>query len=558
MRVTYLGHAGLFIETAGGSILCDPFFSPAYYASWFPFPSNEDLDLDTLSRADYLYVSHLHRDHFDPAFLARHVHKDATVLLPAFPVDGLERGLREAGFSRFCRFDDRVPKDLDGLRVMIAAEITPADGPLGDSSLCVDDGTARLLNQNDARPREFDSIRSFGHFDAHFLQFSGAIWYPLVYALSPEEKAALSRDKRERGMDRARRFVEQVGADHIFPSAGPPCFLDRDLFVFNDLDGTGNNPFPDQTVFLDFLARTDAAEGKAGSRRGHLVVPGSVATLSPDPAGGPSRCEVEQPGPYEQIMAPFTDKRAYLEAYRERQRPVLEAAHASWPVGQLDIAAELKGWWEPLLAQADHLCAAVGGPVLFQAGDTAVVIDFPAREVRPYAGEACVYRYFFDQGPVEAAILAREDDWINGLFLSMRFTAERDGPYNEYIYSFFKCLSEERMRYAEGCARSDHLERVAAGAPSSTGDRAARVGGAEDWIRIGDYWVQRRCPHLRADLSRFGELEGTVLTCQLHGWQFDLATGRCLTSDDRRIRVHEAGDGDEPPQVAAQAPTIGH
>jgi UDP-MurNAc hydroxylase len=26
-----------------------------------------------------------------------------------------------------------------------------------------------------------------------------------------------------------------------------------------------------------------------------------------------------------------------------------------------------------------------------------------------------------------------------------------------------------------------------------------------------------------------------VLTCMMHGWQFDLKTGRCLTTDDARI-----------------------
>ncbi|HEX6543639.1 MAG TPA: Rieske 2Fe-2S domain-containing protein, partial [Ktedonobacterales bacterium] len=53
------------------------------------------------------------------------------------------------------------------------------------------------------------------------------------------------------------------------------------------------------------------------------------------------------------------------------------------------------------------------------------------------------------------------------------------------------------------------------------------------------------CPHLKADLSRFAHIEDGVLTCTLHGWQFELATGRCLTSDDRRLYAQpiEADDG---------------
>jgi UDP-MurNAc hydroxylase len=49
--------------------------------------------------------------------------------------------------------------------------------------------------------------------------------------------------------------------------------------------------------------------------------------------------------------------------------------------------------------------------------------------------------------------------------------------------------------------------------------------------------VERYCPHRKADLSVFGEREGDVLVCTLHGWKFDLETGRCLTAADRALKV---------------------
>ena len=54
--------------------------------------------------------------------------------------------------------------------------------------------------------------------------------------------------------------------------------------------------------------------------------------------------------------------------------------------------------------------------------------------------------------------------------------------------------------------------------------------------------MQRRCPHLKADLSRFGIIDGNVLTCQLHGWKFDLPTGRCLTSAGHQLRARRTDD----------------
>ena len=94
MRITGLGHAGMFIETAGGSILCDPWVKPAFYGSWFPFPDNRALDWEKYGKADFLYVSHRHRDHFDPWLLETYVPKDIEVLLPDYPTDDLEQDLR--------------------------------------------------------------------------------------------------------------------------------------------------------------------------------------------------------------------------------------------------------------------------------------------------------------------------------------------------------------------------------------------------------------------------------------------------------------------------------
>ena len=68
-----------------------------------------------------------------------------------------------------------------------------------------------------------------------------------------------------------------------------------------------------------------------------------------------------------------------------------------------------------------------------------------------------------------------------------------------------------------------------------------------------DGWeVQRRCPHLKADLSRFGHIEDGVLTCQMHGWKWDLSDGSCLTSEGHPLRCAPVGsevDVDAPEPV---------
>lgn len=502
MDITFLGQAGLFIDTKYGSILCDPWFNPAYFASWFPFPSNEFVDKAKIAKPDYLYLSHLHHDHYDPDFLRQHIHKDATVLLPAFPIDKLERELRELGFHRFIKTKNCETVDINGLRVTIMALTAPTDGPIGDSSLVVSDGEVTVLNQNDSRPVDMDLLESFGPFDVHFLQFSGAIWYPMVYRMPEVAKEVLARKKRENQMARALRYVKEIGATFVVPSAGPPCFLDEDLFHFNDIHRDDTNIFPDQTVFLEYL-------NENGVNSGRLMIPDSVMSVTT------GRCEVKHPMPEDEVQRIFTQKEEYLRRYQQRQRPVIEAQKASWTRNKVDIVAALQNWFHPLLALADLTCAGVNGLVLLDCGRPKVVIDFHQRRVYEWNGEDTDYRFFVDGALVETCIEKRHEDWVNELFLSCRFAAERKGGFNEHIYNFFKCLSPERIEYLEGYL--------------------AERADVNELFECAGHMVQRRCPHLKADLTRFGHVDDGVLTCRMHGWQWELNGGKCLTSADRPI-----------------------
>ncbi len=526
MRVTGVGHAGMRFETGGGSVLCDPWTNPAFFASWVPFPDNTTLDWHTLGACDYLYVSHLHRDHFDAALLREHVAKDARVLLPDYPTDELENELRSLGFRHFVRTESGVPQELDdGLRFMITSLRGPGDGPIGDSAISLDDGTARIVNQNDAHPLDIPQLREFGDYDAHFTQFSGAIWWPMVYDLPQAAKREFARRKRIGQEDRAMRYIREVGAPNVFPTAGPPCFLDDDLFHWNGLgydDVEGQSIFTDQWEFLGRMREL----GHAG---GHLLLPGTTAEITGGTVSG-----LTHPTPDAEVSAIFEDKASYLRDFAVRAKPALAAEKAAWATPPSDLLPQLKARIEPLMARSEHMCTGIGGPVRMDLtgargvdgvdadGVLSLVFDFTDREIRPYEGENCRYRWTIPATLVATNVARGEVDWSNSLFLSVRFAATRVGQYNEYLYTFFKCLSEERMDYVENWYDEQNDD------------------GRD--ITLGGWQVQSRCPHLRADLAKFGEVDGDVLTCTLHNWKFNLATGRCLTSAGHEIRASRLED----------------
>ena len=51
----------------------------------------------------------------------------------------------------------------------------------------------------------------------------------------------------------------------------------------------------------------------------------------------------------------------------------------------------------------------------------------------------------------------------------------------------------------------------------------------------GEYCaISNTCPHAEGPLGE-GELDGIVLRCPYHGWEFDVRTGACLTSPDNPV-----------------------
>jgi len=522
MRATSIGHAGMLIETDAGSIVCDPWFVPAFFGSWFVFPRNDQLGDDLRERienADFVYISHLHGDHHDERWLRDHLRRDIPILLPGFPTREQQRTLQALGFTEFIRTVDTEELEIaPGLTVAIHVETSITDGPGGDSALVVSDGTSILVNQNDCRTNDLAQLRAHGPVDLHWLQFSGAIWYPMVYDMPHDDKRRLCTAKVDAQFARAMRYVENIDARFVVPSAGPPAFLDDDLFSLNMIDGDEPTIFPDQTEFLRRLT--------AAGRNGVMNIPGTTIDIGPD------SIEIIHPMPVADVEAIFTDKRAYLEAYRADWKPWLDELKASWNPPSTDLLATLQEWWQPLLEMAPTLRSQVGANVLINAGDLAILVDFPAGEVRLHDGEPFSFSFDIPRELVETVVARRAVDWSNSLLLSCRFTAWREGEFNEYVYNFLKSLSRERMRRAEA-------EVVRKLTPVDVLE-----GLHEPDIRIGDHVVQRRCPHRNADLAAFGEIDGCDFVCTLHGWRFDLETGRNKTAADQPIRIRRATDTD--------------
>ena len=61
-------------------------------------------------------------------------------------------------------------------------------------------------------------------------------------------------------------------------------------------------------------------------------------------------------------------------------------------------------------------------------------------------------------------------------------------------------------------------------------DRKLAVG------RVGDRYfaVDNTCPHARASLAA-GEMRGQTIVCPLHGWDFNVFTGKCFRFSEKIV-----------------------
>jgi UDP-MurNAc hydroxylase len=472
--------------------------------------------MGAIESPDYLYISHQHADHLDEPWLATHIDKKTKVLLPDFATRELERRLSKLGFTHFVRTENGKELDLgDGLTIAIHVESAIADGPGGDSAIVISDGESRLVNQNDCRTGDLGALSVHGPVDMHWLQYSGAIWYPMVYDEPRETLMQQARTKVESQFARSMKYVSLVDARVVVPSAGPPCFLDEDLFSANMITGDELSIFPDQTEFIKRLKAT-------GNDRAVLNIPGTTIEISP------ASVVVTHPMSDELVQRPFVNKEEYLREYQSDWSEWLRDYKSTWPQQQTDLLSQLQDWWQPLMAMAPTLRQAIGGGCLLKTDDLEMYVNFANGTVEKFANQKYRYRFEIARPLLEKTVADKAVDWSNSLFLSCRFTAWRDGAYNEFLYNFFKSLSVERMRRAE-------QEAVRRTAPDSTNTQLS----SEIEIEIDGYVMQRLCPHRQADLSEFGRVENGFVVCDLHGWRFSVIDGHCSNADDRKLNIRK-------------------
>jgi len=202
MIVTWLGHAGLFLNAGGKTLLIDPWFSePVFGGAWFRYPPPPYPDASLLPKPDFLLLSHIHPDHSGPGTLAQ-LKPDTKTFAMTFPSGALQRRLNKLRFSRVQWLGAWETVQLEpGLTVTFVGH----DRGWEVSSIIVEADGVRLYHGND-NPLSVDAykeiVRRLGKIDIAFLPYAGASSYPTGFGGRPEVMKERCEKKKKEGLAR--------------------------------------------------------------------------------------------------------------------------------------------------------------------------------------------------------------------------------------------------------------------------------------------------------------------------------------------------------------------
>jgi UDP-MurNAc hydroxylase len=231
MEFEILSHAALRIEHDSTTLIVDPWLiGSAYWRSWWNYPP-VDLERVRQLRPDYIYLSHIHWDHFHGPSL-RMLGKDVPVLIPEDRYPRMRDDLHAMGFKR-------VRELPHGKSFSLSPDFSIMPFlffPLTDSMLAVKAGKTVLLDANDCKIcglplRHVKKL--FPSVDFVLRSHSSANVRVCHEYLDREAGNHDSVDDKEGYLRSFSNFMSAIQPRYAVPFASNHCHLHRDALRFN-------------------------------------------------------------------------------------------------------------------------------------------------------------------------------------------------------------------------------------------------------------------------------------------------------------------------------------
>ncbi|CAN5368035.1 MBL fold metallo-hydrolase [soil metagenome] len=353
MKFTIVSHACLSVEHGGTSLLVDPWIvGSCYWRSWWNFPEPPQALVASL-KPDYIYLTHLHWDHFHGPSLRR-FDRATKLLIPKTISARFREDLEWLGFHDITEIPHAGTYELAPGFALSSYQF----GHPTDSAIVVTDGVTTLFDVNDAKffgASLAQILTKYPSIDFVFKSHSSAS--PIPYCIEDYDGRFSEVLSRQDYIEEFAEFALHVAARHAIPFASNHCFLHRETVKFN---ATAVNP---EDVRRYFEHR--AAE-----------------------VGARSRCVVMTPGSSWDdrtgfAIEPFDYSRrdAYIAEMQTKHAGALEAQYALEASTSARFEAFETYFTSFFAALPRVLAKRVGRRIIFHAGSQSFGLDFLNRKV---------------------------------------------------------------------------------------------------------------------------------------------------------------------------------
>lgn len=241
MKIKYIKSACVALESNGVKILTDPWLVDGeYYGSWCHYPKLE-IDKEYFSSIDYIYISHIHPDHFSKKTFEI-LDKSIPVLIHQYASPFLKMNIERLGFNvtelphnQKTELKNGVTIDIlaaDNCNPELCAKFmgcgiieTKYKSTQIDSLAVISDGTNTVLNLNDcpydlAEEAIKSIVKKYKRINFLLVGYGGAGPYPQCFILSDEEHEKAETSKKLQFLSQGEKYIRLVNPDFYMPFAG--------------------------------------------------------------------------------------------------------------------------------------------------------------------------------------------------------------------------------------------------------------------------------------------------------------------------------------------------
>jgi L-ascorbate metabolism protein UlaG (beta-lactamase superfamily) len=228
MRIEYVSHATLLVDTGDLKILTDPWFrGPAYAGQWNVFP--KPVNTDIAHQADVILLSHGHEDHLHEPTL-RELPRTARVFYPYTWYGGMKDFLGGMSFGSVEEAGNRRTYELTP-----KTSVTFLTVGL-DSVIVIESDGKVFVNVNDAlHATDPSTIRMYARYikerwpriDTVFCGFGGASYFPNTLRLPAKDDRSVAEAREQFFAYNFCRIVAALGPQVAVPFAADFVLLRR-------------------------------------------------------------------------------------------------------------------------------------------------------------------------------------------------------------------------------------------------------------------------------------------------------------------------------------------